>query len=127
MGDQRDELVERLLTVGQVAELLGTTGARRLIEERRIRFVRLGRHVRIPESALREFIEGGLVEPIKPPGRPKSAGVMAGSRRYFGNVRRRESGRYQVRYRAPDGKLPVCSAYVRPEGRGGPLAHAQGS
>ena len=30
---------------------------------------------------------------------------MAGSRRYFGNVRRRESGRYQVRYRAPDGKL----------------------
>jgi len=30
---------------------------------------------------------------------------MAESRRYFGNVRRRESGRYQVRYRAPDGKL----------------------
>jgi integrase len=30
---------------------------------------------------------------------------MAGSRRYFGNVRRRESGRYQARYRAPDGKL----------------------
>jgi excisionase family DNA binding protein len=58
--------VERLLTVGQVAELLGTTERfpRRLIEERRIRFVRLGRHVRIPESALREFIEGGLVEPI---------------------------------------------------------------
>src|SRR5207253_3100186 len=31
--------------------------------------------------------------------------LMAGSRRYFGNVRRRESGRYQARYRAPDGKL----------------------
>lgn len=30
---------------------------------------------------------------------------MAGSRRYFGNVRRRESGRYQVRYRGPDGRL----------------------
>jgi integrase len=30
---------------------------------------------------------------------------MAGARRYFGNVRRRESGRYQARYRAPDGKL----------------------
>lgn len=30
---------------------------------------------------------------------------MAESRRYFGNVRRRESGRYQARYRAPDGKL----------------------
>jgi hypothetical protein len=30
---------------------------------------------------------------------------MAGSRRYFGNVRRRESGRYQARYRGPDGRL----------------------
>jgi len=30
---------------------------------------------------------------------------MVGSRRYFGNIRRRESGRYQARYRAPDGRL----------------------
>jgi hypothetical protein len=30
---------------------------------------------------------------------------MTGSRRYFGNVRRRESGRYQARYRGPDGRL----------------------
>jgi len=30
---------------------------------------------------------------------------MTGSRRYFGNVRKRESGRYQARYRAPDGRL----------------------
>jgi excisionase family DNA binding protein len=37
---------------------------RRLIEQRRICFVRVGRHVRIPESALREFISAGLVEPI---------------------------------------------------------------
>jgi excisionase family DNA binding protein len=37
---------------------------RRLIAERRIRFVRVGRHVRIPESALREFIAAGLVEPM---------------------------------------------------------------
>ena len=37
---------------------------RRLIEQRRIRFVRVGRHVRIPESALREFITAGLVEPV---------------------------------------------------------------
>lgn len=58
--------VERLLTVAQVAELLGTTERfpRRLITERRIRFVHVGRHVRIPESALREFIAAGLVEPI---------------------------------------------------------------
>jgi excisionase family DNA binding protein len=45
---------------------MGTTERfpRRLIEERRIRFVRVGRHVRIPESALRDFIAAGLVEPI---------------------------------------------------------------
>ena len=57
---------DRLLTVAQVAELLNTTERypRRLIDERRIRFVRLGRKVRIPESALREFIAAGLVEPI---------------------------------------------------------------
>jgi excisionase family DNA binding protein len=58
---------ERLLTVAQAAELLNTSQRfpRRLIEERRIRFVRIGpRHVRIPESALREFIEAGLVEPV---------------------------------------------------------------
>jgi integrase len=30
---------------------------------------------------------------------------MASGRRYFGNVRRRASGRYQARYRGPDGKL----------------------
>ena len=59
--------VERLLTVGQVAELLGTTERfpRRLIAERRITFVRIGRHVRIPESAVREFIAAGLVQPVE--------------------------------------------------------------
>jgi hypothetical protein len=30
---------------------------------------------------------------------------MASSRRYFGNVRQRASGRYQARCRGPDGKL----------------------
>ena len=62
---------DRLLTVAQAAELLGTTDRfpRRLIAERRIRFVRLGEsgkrgHVRIPESVLREFIAAGLVEPL---------------------------------------------------------------
>lgn len=57
---------DRLLTVAQAAEVLATTERfpRRLIEQRRIRFVRVGRHVRIPESALREFIEAGSVEPV---------------------------------------------------------------
>jgi excisionase family DNA binding protein len=55
-----------LFTVGQVAELLGTTGRfpRRLIAERRIRFVRVGRQVRIPESALAELFTAGVVEPV---------------------------------------------------------------
>jgi excisionase family DNA binding protein len=58
--------VERLLTVRQAAELLGTSERfpRRLIAERRIRFVHVGRHVRIPVSALREFIAAGTVEPV---------------------------------------------------------------
>ena len=58
--------VERLLTVRQAAELLGTSERfpRRLIAERRIRFVRVGRHVRIPESALAEFVAAGVVEPV---------------------------------------------------------------
>jgi len=62
--------VERLLSVAEVAELLGTKERfpRRLIAERRIRFVRVGRHVRIPESAVRDFISAGLVEPVNPGG-----------------------------------------------------------
>jgi excisionase family DNA binding protein len=62
---RQDAPADRLLTVGQVAEVLGTSERfpRRLIDERRIRFVRVGRHVRIPESVLREFIAAGLVEP----------------------------------------------------------------
>jgi excisionase family DNA binding protein len=55
-----------LLTVDQVAELLGTSSsfARRLIAERKIRFVRVGRHVRIPESALAEYIAASTVQPV---------------------------------------------------------------
>ncbi|MFG2465034.1 excisionase family DNA-binding protein [Streptomyces canus] len=50
-----------------IAELLGTTARfpRRLIEDRRIRYVKLGRHVRIPESAVEEFIQSRTVEPIR--------------------------------------------------------------
>jgi excisionase family DNA binding protein len=67
-GRAENRPVERLLTVAEAAEVLSTTERfpRRLIEQRRIRFVRVGRHVRIPESALREFIAAGLVEPVTP-------------------------------------------------------------
>ena len=56
---------DRYLSVDQVAELLGTTVRfpRRLIEERRITYVKVGRHVRIPESAIREYIEANTVQP----------------------------------------------------------------
>ncbi|MFJ5805064.1 excisionase family DNA-binding protein [Streptomyces sp. NPDC093093] len=56
---------ERFLSVVQVAELLGTTVRfpRRLVEERRITYVKVGRHVRIPESAVQAFITANTVEP----------------------------------------------------------------
>jgi excisionase family DNA binding protein len=65
MARSKSGRVERLFTVAEVAELLGTSERfpRRLIAERRIRFVRVGRHVRIPESVLAEFIAAGVVEP----------------------------------------------------------------
>ncbi|MGP3990666.1 helix-turn-helix domain-containing protein [Streptomyces sp. 3N207] len=57
---------DRYLSVGQVAERLGTSVRfpRRLIEERRITFVKVGRHVRIPESALAAYIEAHTVQPV---------------------------------------------------------------
>lgn len=60
--------LDRLLSVEQVAERLGTTERfpRRLIEERRIEFVRVGRHVRIKESVLDTYIESRTVKPIRP-------------------------------------------------------------
>ncbi|MET9731715.1 helix-turn-helix domain-containing protein [Streptomyces sp. NPDC006458] len=58
--------VERLLTLDQVAERLGTgvRFPRRLIEERRITFVKVGRHVRIPESAVQAYVEANTVAPV---------------------------------------------------------------
>jgi excisionase family DNA binding protein len=58
--------LDRLLTVDQTAEVLNAKPrfVRRLIAERRIRFSHVGRHVRIPESAIREFIAAGMVEPV---------------------------------------------------------------
>jgi excisionase family DNA binding protein len=57
-----------LLTIDQAAELLGTGTRfpRRLIAERRIRFVHVGRHVRIPQSALSAYVVANTVEPLPP-------------------------------------------------------------
>ncbi|MDA0568064.1 helix-turn-helix domain-containing protein [Streptomonospora sp. S1-112] len=67
MAGKKIQPAGRLLTVAQAAERLNTSERypRRLIEERRITFVKLGRHVRIPESALDEFITTGLVKPVR--------------------------------------------------------------
>ena len=56
-----------LMTVEQAAERLGTRPRfiRRLIAERRIEYHKVGRHVRISERALAEFIEAGRVVPVK--------------------------------------------------------------
>ncbi|WP_301126900.1 helix-turn-helix domain-containing protein [Streptomyces cacaoi] len=61
-------MTDRYLSVDQVAEVLGTTPRfpRRLIAERRIAFVKVGRHVRIPESALVAYIEARTVQPRRP-------------------------------------------------------------
>ncbi|MFK0105196.1 helix-turn-helix domain-containing protein [Streptomyces sp. NPDC091217] len=57
--------MDRLLDVAQVAELLGTTVRfpRRLIEERRIEYVKVGRHVRVRESVVLALIEANTVAP----------------------------------------------------------------
>jgi excisionase family DNA binding protein len=58
-------------SVAEAAEILRTSQRfpRRLIQERRIGFIHVGRHVRIPESALREFIAAGLNLPINTKGK----------------------------------------------------------
>jgi excisionase family DNA binding protein len=56
--------LDSLLTVEQAAECLGTSErfVRRLIAERRIAFIKVGRHVRIAEHDLINFVAVGRVE-----------------------------------------------------------------
>ncbi|MEU5051933.1 excisionase family DNA-binding protein [Streptomyces sp. NPDC021096] len=56
-----------LLSVAEAAERLGTGERfiRRLIAERRIAFVKVGRHVRIADSVLAAYIEANTVEPAR--------------------------------------------------------------
>ena len=66
MTGRSDQAAPILLTVEAAAERLSTSPRfiRRLIAERRIEFVKVGRHVRISESALTDFIDAGRVEPL---------------------------------------------------------------
>jgi excisionase family DNA binding protein len=56
--------MDALLTVEEAAERLGTSArfVRRLVFERRIAYIKLGRHVRIAPGDLDAFIRAGRVE-----------------------------------------------------------------
>lgn len=62
--------MERLMTLEETARMIGTYESsgvrfpRRLIAERRIRFVRVGKYVRIPAAAVAEYIAAHTVEPV---------------------------------------------------------------
>ncbi|MFC4503214.1 MULTISPECIES: excisionase family DNA-binding protein [Streptomyces] len=62
-------MTDRLLSVAEVAERLGTweeSGERfprRLVEERRIAYVKVGRYVRIRESVIEAYIAANTVQP----------------------------------------------------------------
>jgi excisionase family DNA binding protein len=62
--------MDSLLTPQEAADQLGTSlrFVRRLIFERRIPFIRVGRHVRIAASDLDAFIAAGPVEAGSLPG-----------------------------------------------------------
>jgi excisionase family DNA binding protein len=57
-------VLDRLLTVEETADRLGTSVrfVRRLVFERRIAYVKLGRHVRIASADLDAFIAAGRVD-----------------------------------------------------------------
>ena len=58
--------MDELLSVDEAAVRLGTSSRfpRRLITERRIAFVRVGRHVRIPATALDAYVKANTVPPM---------------------------------------------------------------
>ena len=60
-------MLDRLLTVEEAAERLGTSTrfVRRLIFERRIAFVKVGRHVRITPGDLDAYVAAGRVDALR--------------------------------------------------------------
>jgi excisionase family DNA binding protein len=57
-------MTDKLLSVEEAADRLGTSVrfVRRLIAERRIAYVKVGRHVRITEADLASFVAAGRIE-----------------------------------------------------------------
>jgi excisionase family DNA binding protein len=64
---ERSRHPDQLLTIAEFADRTGTSErfGRRLVAERRIRFTKLGKFVRIPASAVEEFIAAGTVEAVR--------------------------------------------------------------
>lgn len=61
-------VTDPLLTVAEAAAQLGTSERypRRLIAERKIDFVKVGRHVRIRQSVINKFLSDGEVQAVRP-------------------------------------------------------------
>ena len=57
-------MTDKLLTVEEAADRLGTSVrfVRRLVLERRIAYIKVGRHVRISEADLAGFVAAGRIE-----------------------------------------------------------------
>ena len=66
-GDSARKGRDPLLTVAQAGEYLGTGErfVRRLITERRIPYVKLGKYVRLQRSALDAFVDAGRVHSLR--------------------------------------------------------------
>jgi excisionase family DNA binding protein len=81
-------LLDRLLTVEEAADRLGTSVrfVRRLIAERRIAYVKVGRHVRLDPADVEAFIAASRVQ-VRPslvaalPHRPSSRRASSAPRR----------------------------------------------
>jgi excisionase family DNA binding protein len=84
----RTEVLDRLLTVEEAADRLGTSVrfVRRLIAERRIAYVKVGRHVRLDPADVEAFIAASRVQ-VRPslvaalPQRPSSRHASPAPRR----------------------------------------------
>lgn len=63
--------MDRLLNVAEAAEFLGTSESfpRRLVAERRIEFVKVGRHVRFRRETLQAYVEANVVDAVTYRGR----------------------------------------------------------
>jgi len=75
LGDSRSQKIDsspgddQLLTMDQAASRMGVSVRmiRRLTSERRLAYVKVGRHVRIPARAIENFICAGYVPPLHSP------------------------------------------------------------